>query len=336
MSAQSPQTPRTPSPPTEVRQRHLSRDDRIKIQTLRRYAGWTYQRIADTLGFTRRQIQTACTSPVTPRKGARRGYRTLGAQEQRQLIDWFLSDEAFRHIAWQDLPFLVPQPLCKYGAYALSSVLQDMGYKRTTRPYKIHLTDAQKRARIQFARNQLNLRPDPRDWEGVIFSDETQATNDPMSKQWITIYDIEDRDTWALLRRKPTGWMFASMFAGKQKGPGHFWEKEQGGITGEKYRRLFLPLVYQFYHETDSPPATIFMHDNALAHAASDTTAALDSMRILLMKWPAKSPDLNPIENIQADMKHYLEVQFDLQKLNQQQLRAAIFEAWEAVDPAEL
>lgn len=35
-------------------------------------------------------------------------------------------------------------------------------------------------------------------------------------------------------------------------------------------------------------------------------------------------------------MKNYLEARFNLQKLTQQELRAAIFEAWDAIDPEYL
>ena len=93
--------------------------------------------------------------------------------EQQQLETWFLSNKEYRHIAWQDLPLLVPLPLCKYGSYALSNAMRDLRYEIRTRPRNIYLTDAHKQARRQFARGQLNLRPDPRHLEGVIFSNDT-------------------------------------------------------------------------------------------------------------------------------------------------------------------
>lgn len=90
---------------------------------------------------------------------------------------------------------------------------------------------------------------------------------------------------WSLLRRKPTGWMFVGMLAGEQKGPGHFWEKEWDGISAEKYQQYFLPLMHQFYHhQANAPRASCFMQDNAPAHAAGDTIAALESMQIPLLR----------------------------------------------------
>jgi len=56
-----------------------------------------------------------------------------------------------------------------------------------------------------------------------------------MWKKWVIIYDLEDIESFAFVWKKPYGWMFWGSFAGGQKGPCFFWEKEYGGITGEKY-----------------------------------------------------------------------------------------------------
>src|SRR6185437_2649035 len=132
-----------------------------------------------------------------------------------------------------------------------------------------------------------------------------------MWKKWITIHDTEDPKTWALLRRKPHGWMIWEQFVGRRKGPGFFWEKEYGGITAEKYIHYILPLVQQFLSE--NPEITIFQQDNAPSHKAKITKETLQRLGIQTFRWPANSPDLNPIENVWHWMKNWIEMRYELQ-----------------------
>ena len=53
---------------TSVRQRDLSRDQKIQVQTLNSIVGWPYHKIAEQFGITIRQIQYVCTTRSTLQK----------------------------------------------------------------------------------------------------------------------------------------------------------------------------------------------------------------------------------------------------------------------------
>jgi hypothetical protein len=48
----------------------------------------------------------------------------------------------------------------------------------------------------------------------------------------------------------------------------------------------------------------VFMQDNASAHIAAETVDFLSRHHIPVLDWPPKAPDLNPIENLWAYIKH--------------------------------
>jgi hypothetical protein len=68
--------------------------ERIQIQTLRGI-GWTQEKIANSLNFSRRQVQYACNVPSTPRK--RCGPRpALDTSTRRRVVD-FVTASAANH-----------------------------------------------------------------------------------------------------------------------------------------------------------------------------------------------------------------------------------------------
>jgi transposase len=51
------------------------------------------------------------------------------------------------------------------------------------------------------------------------------------------------------------------------------------------------------------PEKVVFQQDNAPPYSAKRTREKLDQLGLIVLDWPANSPDLNPIEHIWAVMK---------------------------------
>ncbi|GBM79832.1 hypothetical protein AVEN_127149-1 [Araneus ventricosus] len=72
---------------------------------------------------------------------------------------------------------------------------------------------------------------------------------------------------------------------------------ERGTVTGVRYRNEILePYVHLFTGAVG--PEFILMDDNARPHRALLVDEFLESEDIRRMDWPARSPDLNPIEHV--------------------------------------
>lgn len=71
----------------------------------------------------------------------------------------------------------------------------------------------------------------------------------------------------------------------------------------------------------------LFMQDNASIHRCASTMDFLKTHKIATLKWPACSPDLNPIENLWGIIVR--EVYRDNRQFsNVQDLKNAILQAW--------
>jgi ketohexokinase/beta-glucosidase len=89
--------------------------------------------------------------------------------------------------------------------------------------------------------------------------------------------------------------MFWSSFNGITKGPSIFWEKKWGTIGSVTYCQYIVPLVHGWITMN---PGLQFMQDNAPGHVAVNTTQDFRERGIIMVFWPAYSPDLNRIKTL--------------------------------------
>jgi DDE superfamily endonuclease len=120
-------------------------------------------------------------------------------------------------------------------------------------------------------------------------------------------------------------------FHGRTKGPSVFWEKEWGSISEETYRARIVPIV-DGWLRLQADQELVFMQDGASSHSAKGTIQDLLERGVICIKWPAYSPDLNPIEYVWNKMKDWIQDRWDDTLHSYDALREAITAAWEAVE----
>ncbi|GFX23785.1 hypothetical protein TNCV_3597271 [Trichonephila clavipes] len=161
----------------------------------------------------------------------------------------------------------------------------------------VPLTRPHRTARLQWCREHHNWTE--QDWACVLFSDESRfSLSLDCRRQLIwresgTAYrpeNIQEKD------RYPT--CSIMVWAGIMiNGRTRLHVVANGTMTGQRYiDEVLLPHVRLFRGAVGDK--FVFMDDNATCHRTLAVQDCLDSEGIQRLVWPARSPDLNPIENV--------------------------------------
>ncbi|GFV94117.1 transposable element Tcb2 transposase [Trichonephila clavipes] len=161
-----------------------------------------------------------------------------------------------------------------------------------------HTTAQQHRtARLQWCREHHNWTE--QDWACVLFSDESRfSLSSDCRRQLIwresgTAYcpeNIQEKDRY--LTCSIMAWA-GIMINGRT----HLHVVANGTMTGQRYiDEVLLPHVRLFRGAVGDK--FVFMDDNTTCHRTLAVQDCLDSEGIQHLVWPARSPDLNPIENV--------------------------------------
>ena len=108
----------------------------------------------------------------------------------------------------------------------------------------------------------------------------------------------------------------------------------EGKQNSLKYVETFDQYLFQLCDKFGDD-AVIFQHDNAPLHSSRLTKTLLQERNLKVLKWPARSPDLNPIENVwgllvgevYSNGKQYFSVQ---------ELKNALNKTWKKLDEKSL
>lgn len=160
---------------------------------------------------------------------------------------------------------------------------------------KVRLNDETKNNRLEWA--QQHIKNDQDFWDRVVFSDEKvfQSANNGR----LRVY-------------RPRGQKFDEQFVHPTDNSGRFSLHVWGWISAQGHGALHVadgalnaPAYVQILQDVMLPSVQhrfgdsfIFQHDNSPVHTAHFTRQSLLNNNINVLPWPARSPDMNPIENV--------------------------------------
>lgn len=198
------------------------------------------------------------------------------------------------------------------------------------------LTAQHKRDRLEFAREYVDWTIDQ--WKAVLFSDETRVClfcNDRRKR----VYRRQgERFAQACIQETVEYGGGSCMFWGGMSIDGKTnlvcvsrtgSARGQGSLTAPRY-------ITEILEEHVVPYAGfvgsgfMLMHDNARCHTALIVRDYLQEVEIAVMRWPARSPDPNPIEHLWDELKRRVRAR-DPAPTTLQELQDAVVVEWDNI-----
>ena len=219
-------------------------------------------------------------------------------------------------------------PVC-ISTQTIRNWLHDAGLRSRRPAIRVPLTRYHVQMRLAWARDHVTWTQN--DWAPVLFTDESR-------------FCVDFTDRHARVWRMPNE-HFAPVCVAEHdrfgRGSVMVWARisaqgktdlhviDNGTLTALRYVNEILDVYVRPYAGAVGENL-ILMDDNACAHRARIIAQYLEQATIVRVEWPARSPDLNPIEHA-WDMLQTAVSSRPVQPASVQELRQALLEEWDQI-----
>lgn len=217
------------------------------------------------------------------------------------------------------------------GANAISAIIRRHGLKCQIAAHRLRLNEEHRINRIAFCQTVLEQWDEDK-LQSNVFSDEKCFCTDVSWRANVYRPENSRHDPKYMQVVDQSGRITNNYWGAiGYDGPVTPLVRIDGRFNSNGYMRLLrthvVPMMNRF--EDDGSPR-IFMQDNSPIHKSAAVMAFFSRQRFELLDWPAKSPDLNPIENVWSRM----EVGWpQIYPRTAENLHAVVQERWDAQSP---
>lgn len=195
--------------------------------------------------------------------------------------------------------------------------------------HKPPLTKEHRIARLNFAREHIDFGDK---WLTVMFSDEKKFNldgPDGFHRYW---HDLGKEEQ--IFSKRQFGGGSVMIWAGICFNGTTDIAFLDTSLNSEGYQEVLDHYLVPVFYEMCGTNG-IFQQDNAPIHTSTSTKQWFSDKCINLMKWPARSPDVSPIENVWGNLARRV-YQYGRQFNSKNELKSSIVQEWNRIDQTEI
>ena len=173
----------------------------------------------------------------------------------------------------------------------IQRALKRLGFAYKSAENKIELTKKHKQQRLELAEKWLR---ESHPWTFTIFSDEKKFNFDGPDS-WSSGADVDRK---ICRNKRQMGGGSIMVWAALLSDGSVIVERISGRLNADKYIEMLDQKVMPTLESLVDARDYIFQQDNARPHVAKKTLTWLKGKFKSVLEWPARSPDLNPVDNL--------------------------------------